>query len=576
MSLLAWVWVLPLVGLVLTALGVGRPGTASLAGPLLVGLAGLLAALGGAAAEVRLAGWLPFLPDPSFHLRLDGLSAAMLAVVGLVSFCIYLFSLAYMDVRDPRTGELHAHPRKRLFFCELDFFLASMALLVLGGNLAVLLIGWAGVGLASYLLISFYRGDPHYHGEEPPLQAGLKALAANAVGDAALLLAAVLVPAGCGDLTSLGSVRCTGGPGGADGLAWLILIAACAKSAQGPLYFWLPSAMAGPTPVSALIHAATMVAAGVYLLVRTENLFVAAPGVLLLTAWIGVITAVLSAVASLQQTNFKRGIAYSTLSQLGYMFAGVGFGAPFAAFFHLVTHASFKALLFLTAGTVLHANDGEERLVPLAGMQQRLPVARWLFLIGSLALIGIPVVTSGAFSKDGILEAGLQSQPPLGAILIASVLLTGLYVGRLYWIVFSGPPTDRPVHDPAPLLLWPLYPLALGALLLGYLEFPGHGLSRLLAEAVPHVEPVALISPVGLLAAVLGLVGFFGAKLWRERAGADARLAPLRLGWVGATAALGRGLAGEIAAVNSGRLSRLALTAALGVAVILLLARSLV
>ena len=571
-ALLPWAWVLPLPGLLLTALGLGRrPGIASVAGPLLVGLAGLLWMLGDRVpAEVRYPGWLPFLPDGALHLRLDGLAAAMLAVVGLVSFCIYLYSLAYMEDNQGRP-----HPGQRRFFVYLDFFLVSMSLLVLAGNLAVLLIGWACVGLASFLLIAFYRGDPHYHGLEEPLYAGLKALAANAVGDGALLLAVVLVPLGCGDLITLQTQRCTAGPGGAVLLAWLILIAAAAKSAQGPLYFWLPSAMAGPTPVSALIHAATMVAAGVYLLVRTHELLALAPIVLTVTAWVGVGTALLSALASLQQTNLKRGIAYSTLSQLGYMFAAVGFGAPFAAFFHLATHACFKALLFLTAGVVIHSADGEERLDRLAGLQRALPAARWYFLIGALALIGLPVVTAGAFSKDLILEAGLVGQPLLGALLIGIVFLTGLYIGRLYFIVFSGPPSSIRVHRPAALLLWPLAPLAAGSLLLGYFEYPVPLLSSLLRPSIGELETLhGLISPLGLVAALLGLAGFGAAYLWRQRAGAEAQLPAGGLGWVEGTATGSQALAGQVAAINSGRLGAYILASVLGLAAILLLTRT--
>ena len=585
MNLLPWAWVLPLPGLFLTAFGVGRAGVASVAGPLLVGLAGLAWIFGGVAAggaaEVKLANWLPLLPDGTLHLRLDGLAAAMLAVVGLVSFCIYVYSLAYMDVWDEAEQRWVAHPHKRLFFVYLDFFVATMALLVLAGTVAVLLIGWAGVGLASFLLISFYRGDPHYHGEEAPLTAGLKALAANAVGDGALLLAAVLVPLGCGDLTTLQTPQC-GSLIGPDALAALILIAAAAKSAQGPLYFWLPSAMAGPTPVSALIHAATMVAAGVYLLARTHDLLEAAPAVLAATAWVGMITALLSALASLQQANFKRGIAYSTLSQLGYMFAGVGFGAPFAAFFHLVTHASFKALLFLTAGVVIHGMDGEERLAELRGMQHepQMRPAMWAFLIGSLSLIGVPVITAGAFSKDGILEAGLRTQPLLGALLVGTVFLTGLYIGRLFFGVFGGPrnppEADHP-HAPGPLLIWPLAPLAFGAILLGYLEYPGHGLSRLLGPVVgPPESAVGLITPIGLVAGLLGLAGFGVAYWWSQRAGAGARLPETGLRWVDATATASYDLADQVAAIHSGRLGAYVLTSVVGLAVVLLLAKTLV
>src|SRR5688572_23537539 len=372
-ALLLWAWLFTLPGLLMTALGVGRrPGAASQGGPPVMLIVAIAALATGAHAEFEIANWLPFLPDGAFHLRVDPLSAVMLAVIGAVSTCVYVYSLGYMDEKVEGAANV------RRFFCFLDFFLASMALLVLAGNIAVLLIGWTGVGISSFLLISFWNEKPG------TLAAGMQALAANAIGDAALLVALVLVPAGCGDLLTLGTAQCVAGPGGAVLLAWLILIAASAKSAQGPLYFWLPTAMAGPTPVSALIHAATMVAAGVYLLSRTHGLLAAAPAVLVATAWIGVLTALVSAAASLQQANFKRGIAYSTLSQLGYMFAGVGFGAPFAAFFHLITHASFKALLFLTAGVVIHAMNGEERLARLAGLQRVLPAARWFFLIGSL------------------------------------------------------------------------------------------------------------------------------------------------------------------------------------------------
>ena len=305
-ALLLWAWLFTLPGLLMTALGVGkRPGAASQGGPPVMLIVALAALATGAHAEFEIANWLPFLPDGAFHLRVDPLSAVMLAVIGAVSTCVYVYSLGYMDEKVEGAANV------RRFFCFLDFFLASMALLVLAGNIAVLLIGWTGVGISSFLLISFWNEKPG------TLAAGMQALAANAIGDAALLVALVLVPAGCGDLLTLGTAQCVAGPGGAVLLAWLILIAASAKSAQGPLYFWLPTAMAGPTPVSALIHAATMVAAGVYLLSRTHGLLAAAPGVAMATAIIGVLTALLGGILSLQQSNFKRGLAYSTVSQLG-------------------------------------------------------------------------------------------------------------------------------------------------------------------------------------------------------------------------------------------------------------------
>jgi NADH-quinone oxidoreductase subunit L len=559
MTLLAWSWLATLPGLCLTAAGFGRrPGSASVLGPVLLGLAGLFWVLfAGEPVLVRIEDWLPGLPDGALALRVDGLAAVMLCVVGLVSACVYVYSLEYM----------RGDPGQRRFFVFLDLFVLAMALLVLGGTLATLLIGWAGVGLASFLLIAFWRE------RAGTLGAGLQALAANAVGDGALLLAVVLLPAGAGDLARLHEPWQNGAAGvSAELVAALLVVGAAAKSAQGPLWFWLPSAMAGPTPVSALIHAATMVAAGVYLLVRTTSLLALAPGVVAATAWLGTLTALASAFASLQQTNFKRGLAYSTVSQLGYMFAAIGFSAPFAALFHLVTHASFKALLFLTAGVVIHAADGEEQLARLGGLRRALPHAALAFLLGTLALLGLPVVTAGAYSKDAILEAGVLRAPLLGWLLVGSVFLTGLYGGRLYWAVFGGPASPRPVHAPDRLLLAPLVPLAAGAVLLGFLAWPAPWLQRLLAPALGPAPAVHLASPPGLLAAALGLLGFATAWQWTRRAGAGARLPAFGGDWLGAVARGALGSAAVVAGWHDGRLGRYVLTAALGIAVLLYLA----
>ena len=465
--------------------------------------------------------------------------------------------------------------------------------------------------MTSYFLISFWRNQPR------TLNAGLQAIAANAVGDGALILAAVLVPAGCGDLLGLQSATCTAGLGGAPLLAALIIIAASAKSAQGPLYFWLPSAMAGPTPISALIHAATMVAAGVYLLARTHALLALTPAALAATACLGVATALFGAVLALRQSDLKKGLAYSTVSQLGYMFAAVGFGAPFAAMFHLGSQALFKALLFLAAGVVIHALAGEQELEGMGGLARPYPKAMLSFLIGSLALFGLPL-TAGAFSKDAILDGGFAYSPPLAWCLVAGVFLSGLYIGRLFFAAFYARPVARPaaphtasegepaaahaegdpvlapaekvallgppgwdrgqlnedaagrqLHRVSPLLLWPLLPLAIGSILFGYVQFPLGGLGQVLSPALGPVPVQGLSSGPGLLAALLGLAGFVAAGVWQTRRRAAITPLPAGYGWVDWAAGASVRLAGGFAAVQNGRAGRYVLVTVLGFAAML-------
>ncbi len=565
MPLLAWAWLFTLPGLLLTALGVPRTqksaGYASLPGPFVLLAVSVIALLQGGSFAVAFDNWLPFLPDGAYRALADPLSALMLAILGFVAACVYIYSLGYMA----------DDPSKRRFFVYLDLFVAAMALLVLAGNLAVLLIGWTGVGISSFLLISFWRDRPG------TLGAGLQALAANAVGDGALLLAASLVPTGCGSLVNLGTQQCTAGFGGAELLALFLFVAAAAKSAQGPLYFWLPNAMAGPTPISALIHAATMVAAGVYLLVRTHALLGMAPEVSLWVAVIGVATALGASVASMFQSNFKKGIAYSTVAQLGYMFAGVGVGAPFAGLFHLFTHASFKALLFLAAGIVIHGAAGRESLAELRGLGRFFAFSRWGFLIGALALIGTPLVTSGSFSKDAIIDAAINSNEPiLGWLLLVGVVLTGAYIGRLFAIVYLAPATDPHAahHDPdaEQPMNWSLIPLMIGAILLGWLGWVGW-LPGILAGPLGGVAALPpLLNPTGGLAFILGAVGFVAAAWYVQRPGVApgaARTSYRADRWVGVIADAGYRVAGGFSRLQSGLLATYVLGTVVAAAVIL-------
>ncbi len=564
MPILAWAWLFTLPGLLLTALGVpgNRKGAgyASLAGPIVLLIVAVAALLQGGSFNVVFPNWLPFLPDGAFETLADTLSALMLAIVGLVATLVYLYSLGYMA----------DDPSRRRFFVFLDLFVASMGLLVLAGNLAVLLIGWTGVGISSFLLISFWRD------KSGTLGAGLQALAANAIGDGALLLAASTVPHGCGTLVTLGTPQCTSGLGGAEFLALLLFVAAAAKSAQGPLYFWLPNAMAGPTPISALIHAATMVAAGVYLLVRTYALLGLAPQVSFWIAVIGVATAIGASVAALFQSNFKKGIAYSTIAQLGYMFAAVGVAASFAGLFHLFTHASFKALLFLAAGIVIHGASGREELAELRGLGRFFPFSRWGFLIGSLALIGTPLVTAGAFSKDDVVESVIDAQPVLGWLLVLAVTLTGAYIGRLFAIVYMAPASDpHAVHHDASAerwMNWSLIPLMIGSIVLGW---AGYWLATALGGPLGSVQtPPPPLTLVGGVAFILGAIGFLGA-IWyvlRPQMVLPSSITSYRPdAWVRAIAEGGYAVAGAVSRAQTGLLAMYASVMLFAVAIILLL-----
>ncbi len=367
--------------------------------------------------------------NPGFSFYLDGLSLVMMLVITGVGFLIHLYSTGFM-LDDPSYSR---------FFSYMNLFVASMLMLVLADNLVLLYLGWEGVGLCSYLLIGFWYEKPENG------YAARKAFVTTRVGDTSMAIGLFLLFAQLGtlniqDMLHAAETQWAVGSGLAVAASLLLLGGAVGKSAQLPLQTWLPDAMAGPTPISALIHAATMVTAGVYLIARTHVLFELAPSVQLLVAWIGLITLLMAGFTAMTQHDIKRILAYSTVSQIGYMFLGLGVGAWSASVFHLMTHAFFKALLFLAAGTVIHSLHHEHDIFKMGGKRKQLPIAFASFMIGSLALAAFPF-TSGYFSKDEILIAALEMEGPGMLLWMGGVLgafLTGIYSFRLVFVVFFG------------------------------------------------------------------------------------------------------------------------------------------
>jgi len=374
-----------------------------------------------------------------------------------------------------------------------------MLLLVMGANFVILFIGWEGVGLCSYLLIGFWFRNPAY------AQAANKAFVMNRVGDLAFLIAIFWLIARTGSVNfidlpmALGTVGQSAKLSAMDitGITILLFIGATGKSAQIPLYTWLPDAMAGPTPVSALIHAATMVTAGIYMIARSNLLYTAAPLVLTIVAVIGLATALLAATIALRQNDIKKVLAYSTVSQLGFMFLALGSGAYVAAVFHVMTHAFFKALLFLGSGSVIHALGGEQDIRKMGGLKKSLPITYWTFLIGCLAIAGI-FPFSGFFSKDAILLSAFLKSPVFYAIALFTALLTAFYMFRLFILTFGGSfrgmeEQRHHLHESPLAMTLPLMLLAVLSVVVGWIGIPEvlmHGGDRL-AEFLSAVIPVA-------------------------------------------------------------------------------------
>ena len=395
---------------------------------------------------------------------IDPLSCLMLLIVTGVGFIIHVYSIGYM----------HEDQGYNRFFAYMNLFVFSMLLLVMGANYVIMFIGWEGVGLCSYLLIGFWFRNQEFN------NAAKKAFIMNRIGDLGFLLGMFLI------FLTFNSLNFSDvfshaknypvGSGVIVAITLLLFVGAVGKSAQIPLYTWLPDAMAGPTPVSALIHAATMVTAGVYMVARSNILYVLAPPTMLVIGITGMATLLLAGTIAIYQNDIKKILAYSTISQLGYMFVALSFGAFSAAMFHLTTHAFFKALLFLAAGSIIHALGGEQDIRKMGGLKNAMPKTFWTFLIATLAITGIPPL-SGFFSKDEILTTILTHSVTFWVFAILGVMLTAYYMFRLYYLAFWGkfrgtPNEQYPVRESPVVMTIPLILLAVLSLFGGFLNIP--------------------------------------------------------------------------------------------------------
>ena len=426
-----------------------------------------------------------------FALRLDSLSVIFCLVITGVGSLIHLYSIGYMHEDE--------HPAK--YFADLNLFCFMMLNLVLGSTLPHVFLGWEGVGLASYLLIGFWSED------FAKVKAGQKAFIMNRIGDLAFLIAMFIAFKHQGTLDLLKISPEGFSPSVLTIFGLLIFFACTGKSAQIPLFTWLPDAMAGPTPVSALIHAATMVTSGIYLLTRLSPVISASSDVMMVIAMVGAATAFVSALMACAQTDIKKVLAYSTVSQLGFMFLACGVGAFDAGVFHVMTHAFFKALMFLGAGSVIHALHGEHNIFKMGALRLKLPITSWTFLVGWAAILGLPPF-SGFFSKDEIIYQSLVS-PHGNKILfitaVVSAFLTAFYMTRMVVLVFFGPSrvesgVEKKIHESPMVMALPLMVLAVAALIGGWFGAPIH----LESESSAHTSTEMIVMVVSVVLSLLG------------------------------------------------------------------------
>ena len=524
---------LPLLGFVVNALLGARLGRgAGVVGSVLVLLSfavaawAFLASLAGGGVHASVV-WFTWVAAGGvsipFGTLIDPLSLVWALVITGVGGLIHVYSNGYM----------HDDPGLPRFFAYLNLFVFAMLLLVLASNFLILLIGWAGVGLASYLLIGFWYKRPS------AVKAAKKAFVINVIGDVGIMIALFLMAAHLGTVTFSGVFGAvahhTLNAATVEWIAAMLFVGAMAKSAQFPLHTWLPDAMEGPTPVSALIHAATMVTAGVYLVVRAYPIFHAAPVVSGIVLDLGTFTAIFAAVIALTQNDIKRVLAYSTLSQLGYMFMAVGAGLYAAGVFHFLMHAFFKALLFLGAGSVIHALGDEQDMRKMGGLAKVMPVTYWTFLAATLAISGIPPF-AGFFSKDMILGQVLSSGHPVEWVVgVITAGLTALYMFRLFFLTFSGSyrGSAHP-HESSPVILVPLVILGVLSVVGGLIAVPGAwdligGYLGPVLSAFPGARLAASVTAPNwgsmILSVLIGLAGVGLANaMYRTRSFAPSRL----------------------------------------------------
>lgn len=462
-------------------------------------------------------------------LRIDALSLIFICIITFIGALIHIYSIAFM-----RNDRDYAR-----FFASMNLFVCAMLLLVMADNLVLLYLGWEGVGLCSYLLIGFWYETPANY------RAANKAFVITRIGDTAMIIGLFLIFKELGtlyipDILIQSTQHFNSGSATITLIALLLLSGGIGKSAQLPLQTWLPDAMAGPSPVSALIHAATMVTAGVYLISRMHTIFELSPLAMHVTAVIGAVTLFMAGCSAMVQTDIKRVLAYSTISQIGYMFLAMGVGAWSAAIFHFFTHAFFKALLFLAAGAVIETLHHEHNIFKMGGLRKEMPVIYYTFTIGAAALAALPLVTAGFFSKDQILwyawSAG-GGHPALWALALSGAFITAFYSTRLILVVFWGDMKTTPGHLPSGIMTVPLIILAFFSIAGGWIEWP-HNLLHisLFSEQVQQVLPVTQLKPhlpeeivFQLIAVVVSLFGIYTGyalyyrqselmTLWRQSA----------------------------------------------------------